>query len=154
MAHLERKDHSTVNANEVDNLQSDTVDDMLRNMVAQVLAAMEFYEKDENLSELMFNTMRTNFCPSKKSFPGPCKVYNGKHDADACRSRGTSFLPECLLKNVKQYNSLHGDKPKVAPPNIPPPPRKPSFGSTKNRFEKRNMEVVWDDLEFAPMGVK
>ena len=101
MAHLERKDHYTANANEVDNLQSDTVDDMLRDMVAPVFAVMEFDKKDENLSELMFNTMRTTFRPSKKSFPDPCKVCNGRHDADACRVRGTSFLPEWLLKNVK-----------------------------------------------------
>ena len=40
LAHLERKDHSTVNANEVDGLQSDTVDEMLRGMVAPVLSAI------------------------------------------------------------------------------------------------------------------
>ena len=36
MAHLERKDHSTVNVNEVDGLQSDTVDEILLDMVAPV----------------------------------------------------------------------------------------------------------------------
>ena len=128
MAHLERKDHSTINTNEVDRLQSDTVDEILYDMVAPVFAVMEFDKKDENLSELMFNTMRTNFFPSKKSFPVPCKVCNGRDDANACRVCGASFLPEWLLKNVKQYNSFHGDKPNVTPPNIPPPPRKPYFG--------------------------
>ena len=142
LAHLERKDHSTVNANEVDGLQSDTVDEMIRDMVAPVLAAMEFDKKDENLSELMFNTMCINFRPSKKSFLGPCEVCNGRHDADACRVCGTLFLPKWLLKNVKQYNSVHGDKPNGTPPNIPPPPQKPSFGSAKNRIEKKNMEAV------------
>ena len=37
LAHLERNDHYTVTVNEVDNLSSDTVDDMLRDMVAPVL---------------------------------------------------------------------------------------------------------------------
>ena len=153
LAHLERKDHSTVNANEIDGLQSDTVDDMLRDMVAPVLVAMEVDEKDDNLSELMFNTICTKFFPSKKSFPGPCKVCTVRHDTDAYRVRGTFFLPEWLLMNVTQYNSVHTDKSNVTPPNIPPPPRKPSFGSANNRLEKRNMKVVWDDLEFAPMCI-
>ena len=64
------------------------------------------------------------------------------------------FLPEWLLKNVKQYNGVHGDKPKVALPNIPPTPRKPYFGSVKNRYEKRNMELHWKDLEFAAQDVE
>ena len=57
------------------------------------------------------------------------------------------------LKNVKQFNSVHGDNPNVTPPNIPPPPQNPSFGSVKNKLDKRNVEVVGDDLEFTPMGV-
>ena len=84
MAHLENEEQLLENASDIDDLQSDTVDDMLRDMVAPVLAAMEFDDKDENLSELMFNTMQTSFCPSTKSVPGPCEVCNGRHDADAC----------------------------------------------------------------------
>ena len=48
---------------------------------------------------------------------------------------------------------MHGDKPVVTPHNTPHPPRKPYFGSTKNRLENRNMEVTWDDLKFVPMIV-
>ena len=112
MAHLEKEEQPLEDAGTIDNIQSDTVDDMLRDMIAPVLAALEFDDKDENLSELMFNTMQTSFRPSMKSVPGPCKVCNGRHDADACRVRGIPFLPEWLLKNVKQYNGVHSDKPR------------------------------------------
>ena len=57
MAHLENKEQLHENVIDIDDLQLDTVDDMLRDMVAPVLAAMEFYDKDENLSELLFNTI-------------------------------------------------------------------------------------------------
>ena len=141
MAHLQVTEQANIPLDNNDALSSDIVDDILRDVVIPMLAAMEFDDNDENLTNLMFNTMITNFRPSKKSYPGPCEVCNGRHDADTCRVPGSSFLTEWLLKNVKQYNSVHGDKPKVTLPNIPPPPRKPSFGSMKNKLEKRNMKI-------------
>jgi hypothetical protein len=68
--------------------------------------------------------------------------------------QGQAFLPEWLLKNVRQYNNKYGDKPKNPPPNIPPAPLKPKFTPSKKILEKRNMEVSWDGLQLASMGVE
>ena len=124
---IDVEDPPVPSPSQLDGSSSD-VDEMLRGLVAPVLAALEFDIDDDAITELMFNTMRTNFHPGRGSPPGPCDVCNGRHDADACRVRGAAFLPEWLLKNVKQYNNKYGDKPKVPPPNIPPPPQKPKFG--------------------------
>ena len=120
----------------------DDVDETMRGVVAPLLTALEFDIEDETVNDLMFNTMRLNFHTGGNSRPGPCDVCNSRHDADTCRVRGPSFLPDWLLKNVKQYNNRYGDKPKVPPPNIPLPPMKPKLGSSKSRLEKRIMEVT------------
>jgi len=66
------------------------------------------------------------------------------HNTDANRA----FLPASLQKVVKQYNAVHGDKPKNPIPDFSPRPRPANFnhktGPSNLSAEKKNMEVIWD----------
>ena len=127
----------------LDHEELSDVDSMLKDLVAPVLASLEFENPDENLQNLVFQAMTSMF--QKK---GPCKVCGGRHDADTCRARGPEFQQPWLRKAVAQYNAVHGDKPKIPPPDNPPIPQRADFGKATN-LQKRNMEVYFDESDFS-----
>ena len=119
------------------------VDSLLKDLVAPVLASLDFENPDDNLQNIVYQAMTSTF--QKK---GPCKVCGGRHDADTCRARGPEFQQPWLRKAVAQYNAVHGNKPKVPPPDNPPIPQRADFGKTTN-LQKRNMEVHFDESDLS-----